>query len=157
VVEIVSQGPTLEGKNAARGALGFTQDGTFALADRAHKDSEVWFDFYSGTRDVAANQARAAACRSKLLIVAPGEWYSETETLGSGHFGTLADEIATYKKWGWKGWEDRGQYPRMDHEPFGWINAVAVAGDTVFVGDRLNRRVVKVRLDCAATEAAALP
>ncbi len=121
VVEVVSQGPKLEGKGTEKGALGFTQDGTFALADRSHKDSEVWFDFYAGTRDAAANAARAAACRSKLLVLAPGEWYSRTDTLGSGHFGTLADEIATYRQWGWKGWDDRSLYPSMAHQPFAFI------------------------------------
>ena len=118
VVETVSQGPRV--KNP-RGALGFTQEGTFALADRSHKDSEVWFDFYAGRRDTAANEARAAACRSKLLVVAPGEWYSGTEALGSGHFGTLADEMATYRKWGWKGWDDQAKYPKLAHQPFAFV------------------------------------
>jgi hypothetical protein len=121
VVEIVSPGPALTGKGTERGALGFTQDGTFVLADRSHKDSEVWFDFYAGRRDVAVNAARAAACRSKLLVVAPGECYSETETLGSGHFGTLDDEVATYQLWGWKGWDDRSKYPRLPHQPFAFV------------------------------------
>jgi hypothetical protein len=141
LVEIVSSGPDLRpliGAPAASGpdsapatsrspavpgpgALGFTQAGVFALADRAHKDSEVWFDFYTGVRDPAANAARAAALRSKLLLVAPGEWYSETEGLSIGHFGTLADEIACYRKWNWKGWDEAKRYPRLAHNPDAFV------------------------------------
>ncbi len=42
--------------------------------------------------------------------------------------------------------------------PFAWPQAVAVDnGKTVYVGDRLNRRVVKVKLNYAAEETCALP
>ncbi len=119
-VEIVSKGPKLTGRGAEKGALGFTQDGVFVLADRAHKDSEIWLDFYKGTRDAAANAARAKALRSKLMLFAPGEWYSETEGLGIGRFGTLADEKATYKKWGWR---DTGKFkpPSLPHMPDAFV------------------------------------
>jgi len=121
VVEIVSKGPVLTGRRSERGALGFTQGGTFALADRAHKESEVWFDFYTGTREPAVNEARARAFRSRLILVAPGTWYRDTEGLAIGHFGTLADEIATYKQWGWKGWDDEKKHPKLAHEPFAFV------------------------------------
>ncbi|MCG3178045.1 MAG: hypothetical protein BIFFINMI_00368 [Phycisphaerae bacterium] len=123
-VEIVSPGPR-QGKEGKpnNGDHGFTCDGVFALADRAHKESEVWFDFYSGPRDAAANAARAKAVRSKLLVVAPGEWYSETQAMGIGHFGTLADEVATYRKWGWKGADDSSKWPKDPHEPYAFVPA----------------------------------
>jgi len=119
-VEIVSEGPKLTGRGAEKGALGFTQDGVFVLADRSHKDSEIWLDFYKGTRDAAANAARAKAFRSKLMLFAPGEWYSETEGLGIGRFGTLADEKATHRKWGWK---DTGKFkpPSLPHMPDAFV------------------------------------
>ncbi len=45
--------------------------------------------------------------------------------------------------------------PRL---PLAWPQAVAVDdGKAVYVGDRMNRRVVKVKLDCCAEETCALP
>ncbi|MFW6157996.1 MAG: hypothetical protein ACOC8E_01400 [Planctomycetota bacterium] len=116
-VEVVSEGPTIKNE---KGALGFTQDGVFALADRSHKASEIWLDFYADKRDAKANEGRARAFRSRLWLVAPGAWYSETEGLGIGQFGTLADEKATYEKWGWK---DTGEYnpPSLGHDPFAYV------------------------------------
>ncbi len=93
----------------------------FALADCAHKDTEIWFDFYAGTRTAAANGARAKALRSWLHALADPAWISETETMGYGKFGTLADEIATYKKWGWKGWDKKNKYPKMPHQPEAYV------------------------------------
>jgi len=122
VAEIVSKGPVLTGRRAERGALGFTQDGIFALADRAHKDSDVWFDFYAGKRDAAANKARAESFRSRLLLLAPGKHYSDVEGLATGHFGTLEDEIATYKKWGWKGADDEKKHPQKPHQPLAFVH-----------------------------------
>ena len=122
VAEIVSKGPALTGRRSERGLLGFTQDGIFALADRSHKDSDVWFDFYTGKRDAAANKARAESFRSKLLLFAEGKHYSDTEALAMGHFGTLADEIATYKKWGWTGAENQKKYPKKPHQPLAFVH-----------------------------------
>ena len=121
-VEIVAKAP----ETKDNGRLGFTREGVFALADRAHKESEVWFDVYTGVRDEKANGGRAAGCRSKLLIVAPGEWYGETGVLSVGKFGTLADEIATYKEWGWKGGDDEKKHPHVGygaatHEPLAFM------------------------------------
>jgi len=41
--------------------------------------------------------------------------------------------------------------------PVGWVQAVAVNDEAAFIGDRLNQRVVRVRLDHAASEAVAVP
>jgi len=98
-------------------------DGYFALADCAHKDTELWLDFYPGKRDPAANEARDKALRSKLHALADGAWVSETAAMGYGRFGTLEDEIATYRKWGWRGWDDpaRRAPARMPHDPDAFV------------------------------------
>jgi len=36
--------------------------------------------------------------------------------------------------------------------PFGWVNAVAVDDEAAYIGDRLNQRVVKVKLGCSVEE-----
>ena len=41
--------------------------------------------------------------------------------------------------------------------PLCWVQAVAVGDEAAYVGDRLNRRVVRVKLGYAASETAALP
>jgi hypothetical protein len=74
----------------------------------------VWLDFGPAA---AGGEARRKALRSWLHALADGDWISETETLGSWRFGTLADEIATYKKWGWKGADDPKKLPRSRHNP----------------------------------------
>ncbi len=89
----------------------------FVLGDCAHKDTEMWLDFYAGARTAAANDSRQKALRSWLHALADPVWISETETMGYGKFGTLADEVATYKKWGWKGWDDESKHPKMPHQP----------------------------------------
>ncbi|MFO7899974.1 MAG: glycoside hydrolase family 127 protein [Planctomycetota bacterium] len=111
-VEVISRAPKTGDEHPRRcGALGFTKDGVYALADRAHKESEVWFDFYTGKRDAEANEARAKACRSSLQIRAPGAYVGEVGAMSVGPFGTLADEVAAYKAWGWDGWDDLGKRP----------------------------------------------
>ena len=54
----------------------------------------------------------ARAARNRLWVLAPGEHYSQCEVLGTGQFGTLADEMASYRKWGWT-WDD-GAASRAD-------------------------------------------
>lgn len=41
--------------------------------------------------------------------------------------------------------------------PIGWVQAIMVKDDAVFIGDRLNERVVKVNLNAAVTETIKLP
>ncbi|MHC4916975.1 MAG: exo-rhamnogalacturonan lyase family protein, partial [Planctomycetota bacterium] len=95
----------------------------FALADLAHKDSEIWLDFYTGSREAKVNEDRQKALRSKLHALTDGSWISETEALGIGSFGTLADEIETYKKWGWKRWDDPifKKRSKVPHEPDAYV------------------------------------
>ncbi|MCX7592053.1 MAG: hypothetical protein N2255_10555 [Kiritimatiellae bacterium] len=79
--------------------------GHFGLADLAHKESEIWFDF-DAPAEGAALKARSLALKSPLHVLADGAWISRTESLTCGRFGTLEDEIETYKRWGWKGIDD---------------------------------------------------
>ncbi|MCX7590826.1 MAG: hypothetical protein N2255_04275, partial [Kiritimatiellae bacterium] len=96
-------------------------EGHFALMDCAHKDTELWLELYSGVREARANEERRLALLGKLHALADGAWISETGALGSGHFGTLADEIETYKKWGWKGWDDAKKYPKAPPNPHAYV------------------------------------
>ena len=104
----------------------------FALADTTHKDTEAWFEFYTGGRDAAANGTRAKALVSKLHALADPVWISETGGMGYGQFGTLADEIATYKKWGWKGAEDEGKMDKVHraHNPDEYVGGVSTHNDS---------------------------
>jgi PcRGLX-like N-terminal RIFT barrel domain/PcRGLX-like protein central beta sandwich domain len=113
--------------SGGRGVYGYGE-GYFALADATHKDTEIWLDFSSGAPDPAISKAR----RSKLLVLADPIWISETGGLGYGKFGTLADEVATYKKWGWKGADDAGKQAkaRRKHDPSAWVGGVLCHNDS---------------------------
>ena len=100
--------------------------GYFALGDCAHKNSQITLDIYTGARDAAANAAREKALRSPLHALADPARISETETIGSGKFGTLADEIATYQKWGWKKWDDPKKQPHMPAQPRAYVAKEAI-------------------------------
>ena len=88
-----------------KGIVGYGA-GFFVLADCAHKDSRIWFDFAAAAAD---GEPRHKALLSNLHVLADGAWVSATGCMGYGQFGTLADEIASYKKWGWQGVDDRGK------------------------------------------------
>lgn len=81
----------------------------FWLYDCSHHSSEYLIDF-DAPADAAALDLLARASRSRLWVAAPGDHYSACEALGTGRFGTLADEIACYRKWSWA-FKD-GQLPR---------------------------------------------
>jgi len=103
------------------GTFGFGKEGRFRLADCAHKDTEVWLDFYAGERDAAANEARAKALRARVVAMADPVWISETAALSFGQFGTLEDEAATYKKYGIKNWNDTSRQPTCAAAPFAFV------------------------------------
>jgi hypothetical protein len=94
--------------------------GVFMLADRAHKDTRVWVDF-AAPRTADQQAARRKALLGDLHALADPQWISRTEALGCGHFGTLTDEMATYRKWGWKGWDDPKKHPRSPHRPDAYV------------------------------------
>lgn len=87
----------------------------FWLYDCSHHTSEYLFDF-----DAPENPARldelARAARNRLWVLAPGEYYSRCQVLGTGRFGTLAEELDSYRKWGWT-WEDKKVPRRSEPMP----------------------------------------
>ena len=86
----------------------------FWLYDMTHKVAELLIDF-DAPDDPAALSARARAVRSRLLAVAPPEWYSRCDVHATGRFGTLEDEKRVYELWGWR-YEEK-QVPRKPHMP----------------------------------------
>ena len=71
------------------------------LHDCSHLSSQYVIDFQAPAA-AAELSLRAKAARSRLHVLAPPAWYFETEALPVGRFGTQADELACYDKWGWK-------------------------------------------------------
>ncbi len=70
------------------------------LYDCSHHSSEYLLDFAAPAAPAALN-ALARSARNRLLALAPAGHYSDCEALATGRFGSLADEIACYRKWGW--------------------------------------------------------
>ncbi|MCS7306199.1 MAG: hypothetical protein NZ602_13970 [Thermoguttaceae bacterium] len=88
------------------------------LYDLSHRTAEVWIDFdppepKQNIKDFFDRQALAA--RERLLAFAPGSWYAKCDVFGVGPFGTLEDEIAVYRQWGWQFTEK--QLPRSQPQP----------------------------------------
>ncbi len=80
------------------------QSDGFWLYDCSHHASEYLFDF--DPPDEAERLGELArAARNRLWVLAPGDHYSRCEVLGTGRFGTLADELEGYRTWGWT-WDD---------------------------------------------------
>jgi hypothetical protein len=69
------------------------------LHDCSHLSSQYRIDFAATGLDLAA---AAPIARSRLMVAAEPAWYSETQQLHYGRFGTQEDELACYETWGWK-------------------------------------------------------
>ena len=85
------------------------------LYDLSHRGAEVWMDF-APAGDPAA---RARAARARLVALAPPSWYSQCDAFGVGPFGSLEDEIAVYRRWGWS-YEEK-QLPRRAPDPQAFV------------------------------------
>ncbi|MHC4401031.1 MAG: hypothetical protein ACYTG0_15250 [Planctomycetota bacterium] len=72
----------------------------FWLYDCSHHSSEYLIDFAAPSNPSRLG-ALAKAAGNRLWVLAPGEHYSRCEVLGTGRFGTIDHEIASYKAWGW--------------------------------------------------------
>jgi exo-rhamnogalacturonan lyase-like protein len=70
------------------------------LYDCSHHSSEYLFDFDAPWDSAGLNSLTLTGC-NRLWATAPGSWYSQTRATAVGPFGTLADEVACYDKWGW--------------------------------------------------------
>jgi len=71
------------------------------IFDCSHLSSEYTIDFQAPAAAQELSR-KAKAGRARLHLLAPLSWYFETEALPVGKFGTQADEMAAYDKWGWK-------------------------------------------------------
>jgi len=72
------------------------------LYDCSHLSSQYVIDFAAPT-DPAALPEAARRSRYRPHLFAKPAWYlQETDALPLGRFGTQADEMACYDKWGWK-------------------------------------------------------
>jgi hypothetical protein len=85
------------------------------LYDLSHRTTDVRIDF-AAPRDL---DAAALASRARLRAFAPPEWYSQCDVFGVGRFGTLEDEKAVYKQWGWA-FTDK-QVPKSDPAPGAFV------------------------------------
>jgi hypothetical protein len=83
------------------GAKSPFQGKTRWIFDCSHLSSQYLFDF-AAPAAAAELSAKAKVGRSHLHLLAPPAWYFATEALPVGKFGTQADEMAAYDKWGWK-------------------------------------------------------
>lgn len=100
----------------------------FWLQDCSHHTSQYLLDFAAPT-DVAALAALATAARSRLWALAPGEVYSREEVTATGRFGTLDDEIASYRRWGWT-FADKLLPNKREIVPGGFVGSVDNHGDS---------------------------
>jgi hypothetical protein len=88
------------------------------LYDLSHRTAEVWIDFDPARPKEKPNEffdRRALAVRERLLAFAPPAWYARCDVFGVGPFGTLEDEMAVYRKWGWQFTEKH--LPRSQPQP----------------------------------------
>ena len=78
--------------------------GSWWLIDCAYKIDEYWLGFAgpSTGSGQGGDEKLARGLDSRLYALAPCQYYSDCQALGFGPFGSLEDEAATYKKWGWK-------------------------------------------------------
>ena len=92
------------------------------LYDLSHRTAEIWIDFdpprpKENVYELCDRWALAA--RQRLLAFAPPNWYAQCDVFGVGPFGTLQDEIATYRLWGWEFSEK--QLPRSQPDPHAFV------------------------------------
>ncbi|HOX06672.1 MAG TPA: hypothetical protein PK280_09735 [Planctomycetota bacterium] len=71
------------------------------LVDCSHLSSQYLLDF-AAPAAAAEISAEVRAAKARSHVMAAPAWYFESDQLASGRFGTQEDEIACYKKWGWK-------------------------------------------------------
>jgi len=74
-----------------------------------------------------------------------------------GVLDTAGNLVSWFGSYGNQDSAGRGSAVPTPEIPFCWPYTVAVSDDAVYVGDRLNRRVVKVRLDYRTEQTSAVP
>ncbi|MDY7039191.1 MAG: hypothetical protein SV375_23955, partial [Thermodesulfobacteriota bacterium] len=75
------------------------------LSDMSFKGTGIFMAF----SETPVENLRAWSFRAKepLHIRCPSEWYAKYDGFGVGFFGELKKEIETYRRWEWKGWNNR--------------------------------------------------
>jgi PcRGLX-like protein central beta sandwich domain len=71
------------------------------LFDCSHLSSEYLIDFASGSNANSLSDL-ARSTRQRLHLMAEPGWYSQSNCLGVGCFGTQSDELRAYDIWKWK-------------------------------------------------------
>ena len=118
-VVLDAAGKLFEGREQGQNIVGrpyASQDDYRWLYDCSAHSSEYRIDFDAkGNGMVLAEKANTAAAR--VWAFAPGEWYSRCGVLAVGRFGTLTDEMACHKKWGWTA----GREPDRQTNPWRFV------------------------------------
>jgi len=84
-------------------------------------------------------------------------FYPDAGRFRVGVLDTAGNEVCTFGTYGNQDSAGRGSSVPVPEIPLCWVHAVAVGDEAVYVGDRLNRRVVRVKLDYAAEETVTVP
>ncbi len=91
--------PTGSANDVRRRGEPFAAD-AFWLYDSSRHSSEYLFDFDPPV-DPRELSTLARASRQRLWIRASADYLSDCEVVGVGRFGTLDDELESYRRWGW--------------------------------------------------------
>ncbi len=92
-----------EGREQGQNIVGrpyASQDDYRWLYDCSAHSSEYRIDF-DGKDNGVELEENANTSAARVWAFAPGQWYSRCGVLAVGRFGTLADERACHKEWGW--------------------------------------------------------
>jgi hypothetical protein len=92
------------------------QDDYRWLYDCSAHSSEYRIDFNAKSNGLSFTQ-KADAAAARIWAFATGEWYSRCNVLAVGRFGTLEDEKACHKKWGWTA----GREPDRPTNPYRFV------------------------------------
>lgn len=94
--------------------LGY-EDSVYKLSDYGTKNSEIFLEFYTGSKSAAQLGSDAFRLKSRMVGRPDPAYLSSTGAFSAGKFGTLEDEVASYTKWGWSFTEN--QKPSMAAQP----------------------------------------
>jgi hypothetical protein len=84
-------------------------------------------------------------------------FYPDAGRFRVGVLDTAGNQIGTFGAYGNQDSAGPKSAVAVPEIPFQWVQAVAVGDEAAYVGDRLNRRVVRVKLGYAAEETVAAP
>jgi hypothetical protein len=100
VLENFEPGEYVVRGKTVKGGQPYISNGRWLL-DCNHLSSEYVINF-AAPQEKEQLVRLGKLARARLHLLAPLDWYFETESLSSGKFATQAEEIQCYEKWGWK-------------------------------------------------------